>query len=315
MLQRMLMFLIAVTSLSLGTVVAEIVPDFLMDTDPDCRPRPSTDVSPMPDHVRLWIEVLQRPETDYQRMAAESIALAHKKGVSDLDQAVPALETIVTAESSHHAARFAAARALIVINSRSSANKLLESSQMWGSDLKQLVEPALAEWDFQPIRPIWKERLEAVGQQPRRELLLAIRGVQRVRDTSVLPTLRQIVQDFVQPHDYRLAAAAAAGELAESGLEQDAEGLISEKRGVSVINRRCAVRLLRRHASEPARRSLIGLAGDDEPSLAAAALERLNEIDSNLVLPLAGAAMKNADANVRLQGGDCVSETADCRKD
>ena len=302
MLHRILILLIAVTNVFVGTVGAEILPDFLMDTDPDCRPLPPNEVDPMPKHVSLWIEVLNRPEVDYQRMAAESITLAHKKGVPNLGEAIPILEKILVGESSHPAARFAAARALITLNSRDSASKLLEAALQGGSDLRQLVEPALAEWDFAPLRPVWIERLESADKQPRRELLLAMRGIQRVRETSALPTLRKVALDLLRVPDYRLAAAAAAGELAESGLESDAELLILEKRQSSNVNRRCAIHLLRRHSGEAAQRLLIGLAGEAEPSIAAAALERLNEIDSNLVLPLAEAAMRNADANVRLQG-------------
>ena len=302
MLQRTLILLVAIATVFVGTVDAEILPDFLMDTDPDCRPLPPNEVDPMPQHVRLWIEVLNRPEIDYQRMAAESITLAHKKGVPNLGEAIPILEKILDGESSHPAARFAAARALITLDSRDSASKLLEAALRGGSDLRQLVEPALAEWDFAPLRPVWIERLESADKQPRRELLLAMRGIQRVRETSALPTLRKIALDLLRVPDYRLAAAAAAGELAESGLESDAELLILEKRQSSNVNCRCAIHLLRRHSGEAARRLLIGLSGEAEPSIVAAALERLNEIDSNLVLPLAEAAMKNADANVRLEG-------------
>ena len=69
-----------------------------------------------------------------------------------------------------------------------------------------------------------------------------------------------------------------------------------------MIDRLCAVRLLKHHESETARRLLIDLASDTEPSIKAAALVRLNEIDSNLVLPLADSAMKNDDPHVREQG-------------
>jgi HEAT repeat protein len=46
------------------------------------------------------------------------------------------------------------------------------------------------------------------------------------------------------------------------------------------------------------------LAQDPEPAAAAAALERLNAIDSNLVVPLAEQAMRNDDPHVRKQGVD-----------
>jgi hypothetical protein len=61
----------------------------------------------------------------------------------------------------------------------------------------------------------------------------------------------------------------------------------------------CAVHFLKRHSSEQARRLLIELAGEREPSLAAAALRRLNEIDAELVVPLTDEALHSDDPRVR----------------
>ena len=140
---------VAVVFLS-GVSRAEIQTDFLMDSDPKFHPLPPIK-NPIPDHLRLWIEVLARPEIDYQRMAAESIAAAHEKGIPDLIAAVPPLETVLTSPSSHPSARFAAARALIALESRNSSEKLFDVSQKYGSELRQLIEPALAEWNYLPI--------------------------------------------------------------------------------------------------------------------------------------------------------------------
>ncbi len=278
---------------------AEIKPDFLMDSDPEFHRLPPIKV-PMPDHIRLWIEVLGRPEIDYQRMAAESIAVAHQKGIPGLTETIPALETVLTAPSSHPSARFAAARALVVLDSRSSSEKLFEVSQKYGSELRQLIEPALAGWDYRPIRSVWMKRLETRETRPR-ELVLATRGIQRIRETSALSTLEQMTLDVNYPVEIRLEAASAAGELAETGLEADADRLIRETRTSSTINRLCALRLLARHTSETSLKLLAQLATDPEPSVAAAALERLNQIDSMLVLPFVELAIQNNDANVRTQ--------------
>ena len=59
--------------------------------------------------------------------------------------------------------------------------------------------------------------------------------------------------------------------------------LVHDRRMSSLINRLCAVRFLRRHTSEHARKLLIELAVDPEPSLASAALQRLIEINPELV--------------------------------
>ena len=299
MSHQSLIYLIVTLVLFSGVSRAEIKPDFLMDSDPKFD-RLSPVKKSMPEHIRLWIEVLARPEIDYQRMAAESIAFAHQKGIPDLIEAVPALETVLTAESSHPSARYAAARALIVLESRSSSEKLFDVSQKHGSELRQLIEPALAAWDYLPIRSVWKKRLETRETRPQ-DLILATRGIRRVRETSALATLQQMTLNLIQTPEIRLEAASAAGELAETGLEADADRLVQETRTSSTINRHCALRLLARHTSETTLKLLAERATDPEPSVAAAALKRLNQIDSTLVLPFVELALQNKDVNVRTQ--------------
>lgn len=293
-------FITAVAGLFLivpSAIQAQIKPDFLMDTDPELK---------LPDKVKnftrdfadVWTQALERPEVDMQRMTADTVALAHKHGIPDLIQTVPALETILTSPDSHPAARFAAAKALIALDSRSSAEQLLNASQQFGSELRQLVEPVMAEWDYAPAKAIWQSRLNAA--RPRtRDLILALRGIGKIRDTSALPELKDIVLDPLRTADLRLEAAGAAGQLTEQGLETDAAALAASKQPVDLFRRVCAIRLMSRHSSEAARQILGQLAVDTEPSVAAAALHRLNEIDPALVLPFADQSLKNPDPLVR----------------
>jgi len=278
---------------------AEIRPDFLMDTNPDCTPLPPLRSS-MKEHKALWIETLNRPEIDLQRMSAESIAMAREKGITGLNDAIPGLEKILMAESTHPAARFAAARALVVLESRGSAEKLFQASQKYGSELRQLVEPALAQWDFGPIKPIWLKRLDTPTAR-RTDFMLAAQGVAIVQESQALPVLRAMVLDLNQAADIRLEAASASGQLIQTGLDEDAERLSKERRSNAIVNRHCALRLLARHDSDQARRVLTELAQDTEPSIIAASLKRLFEIDPALVLPHTERGLKNADANVRHQ--------------
>ncbi len=275
-----------------------------MDSDPELHlPQPVKEVNPK--LAALWMKALERPETDMQRMAAETIARAHQGGVPDLVQAVPRLEAILRAEGSHPAARFAAARALIVLESRRSSDKLFLASQTYGADLRQLVEPALAAWDNPSAKQVWIERLASAETRPR-ALILAMRGLGEVREQSTLPDLLSIASDQTRNPGVRLEAAAAAGKIAETGLEQDAERFAGNTRTPHFVNQLVAVRLLARHSSEGARQLLIGLASHDEPAVAAAALQRLNDIDSSLVLPLAESAIQNSDPQVRRQGAICM---------
>jgi HEAT repeat protein len=287
-------------TLQAAPLSAEPAPGFLMAGDPEFRALP-----PVKDFKRdfkgIWLLALQRPEADYQRMAAETVARAHQHGIPDLAELAPTLEKILSEPASHPAARYAAARALIVLESRESAPGLLEAGLKYGADLRQLIEPALAQWDFGPARAVWTKRLESAATFPR-DLILALRGLGRVRDATALPTISRIAVDPLRPAHIRLEAAQAAGEMGDSGLESEAEQLAHDRRASQLVNRLCAVRLLVRHSSKDAQNLLVELAGESEPAVVAAALQRLNDIDPELVVPLAEQALQNADPRVREAG-------------
>lgn len=300
MLCRLNLWAALLLTILTARVEAEIPTDFLMNTDPEFQ---SLDLIKVfhRDFKSLWLQALQRPEIDYQRKAAETVARAHEYGIPNLIELVPALETILTKPDTHPSARFAAARALIVLESRNSAPKLLDAGLNHGANLRQLVEPALAAWNFSPARDVWIKRLEAPRTTPQ-DLILALKGLANIRETTALSAISNIALDILKPSYIRLEAAGAAGEIVDAGLEMEAERLVRERRSRPLINRLCAVRLLARHSSEHTRQLLIELAGDKEPSLVAAALRRLNEIAPELVVPLAEQAMQNPDPHVREAG-------------
>ncbi|MEK6261594.1 MAG: HEAT repeat domain-containing protein [Planctomycetota bacterium] len=296
-----LLWLLLLSSLIVPKVArAEIRPEFLMDKDPELRvPEPLKVWSPR--FKQLWLEALSRPEQDMQRMAADTIAKAHEVGLPGMEEAVPVLTKLLTADGSLPATRFAAARALMALKATHAAPSLFEAAQHHDAELRQLIEPALAEWDFQPIRSVWLDRLENRSTRPR-ETVLAIRGLARVNEIKALVGVRKLVLDKLQRPDIRLESATAAGRLADQGLEPDVTRLTNTAQGSSVVDRVCAVRLLARHSNDASQTLLIKMAGDAEPSVASAALARLNEIDPSLVLPLAESALSHPDPHVRQQG-------------
>jgi hypothetical protein len=254
--------LMTLALMTVGPVQAEIQIDFLMDTNPDCSQLAPLRLE-MNEHKQLWFEALARPEIDLQRMSAESIALAKEKGISGLSEAIPSLEKIVVTDSTHPAARFSAARALVALDARGSAETLFQASRKYGSDIRQLVEPALASWDFGPIKSIWMKRLDAPGVRTR-DFMLATRGLGKMREAAALPVLRAIVLDLNLPSDVRLESASAAGQLVDTGFEEDAERLIHEARTNPNVNRHSAIRLLARHSSDDAIKVFHELAADHE---------------------------------------------------
>ena len=291
---------VALLFVSAAEARAGIRADFEMDRDPELRV--PAEVSVFPGRLRpLWFEALQRPEADMQRMAADAIGTGHRAGVPDLTGAIPRLVEILTAAESHPAARLAAARALISLDARDAAPQLAQSAEQFGADLKQIVEPALADWSYEPLRRVWESRLKAPATR-RRDLLLAIDGLSTTGDAPALPALLELVHDPLQTPDARTAAARAAGIIEDQGLEADAERLIAGAPAVPVLNRLCAVRLVARHSAEHSLNLLSQFAVDAEPAVAIVALTRLIEIAPQRVVPIAESAMKNADPLVRQRG-------------
>jgi HEAT repeat protein len=277
----------------------EIRPSFLMFSDPALQV-PASRRLPDAELTALWRQALQRPEVDYQRLAAESITRAHQMGYPGVDVARPELLHVLTEKESHPIAVVAAALALIELNARDAAEPLFQTAQQRGGDVAFRIEPVLAKWRYEPAYSMWRARLGNADAR-RRELLLAVESAALVRDVEALPLLTEIVRAPDRPTDVRQAAARATGVIAESGLESLAAELTAGS-SPPLVNRLCAVALLAQHKSEAVRSQLIGLARDPEPTVAAAALETLLAIDAQLVLPLAEEALQSQDAKVRSGG-------------
>ncbi|MCX7422317.1 MAG: HEAT repeat domain-containing protein [Planctomycetia bacterium] len=284
-----------------NVAVAEIRPEFAMDSDPELTiPNPIKQFSKK--YKSLWLAALARPEADMQRLAAETIAEAHLVGVPEMSDARTTLLKIAAADESHSAARTSAARALIVLETKEASQVLFDASEQHGADLRQVIEPALAHWRFEPIRVVWLKRLD-VKPIRHRELMLAINGLGEAGDKGAVPRLLTLVHDSFRPASARLAAARAVGILQESGLEANAEEL-AKPESASIADRLIAAALLGRHKSDGAQAVLLRLARDKEPSVIAAALIQLNAINHDLVLPLADQAIAHGDVNVRRQGAN-----------
>jgi HEAT repeat protein len=279
----------------------EIRPEFAMDTDP-LLVGPATKWHLQDGLVDLWQQVLQRPEADYQRRAAEAIAEAAEHGLPGLDPVRPQLREIATRETSHAAAVYAAARALIALEDRQSAAALWDAGQRRGQTVRLLVEPALAAWEFAPAASQWRQRLED-PQTGRRDLVLALEGLARLQTADALGGILKIVHSAERPADVRRTAARAAGRLVETGLESEAARLSSLPEA-GVMQRLCAVALLQRHATPAAIEHLERLATDTEPAVAEPALGRLLEVDPQRAVPLAAGAIGRSDPKLRRKGAD-----------
>ncbi|MCS7045725.1 MAG: HEAT repeat domain-containing protein [Gemmataceae bacterium] len=255
----------------------------------------------------LWLKALDRPEADLRVQVAAAVARAHRQGIKGFDQFVAPLTVELERPDQHPAARLAIAEALIALDARQSAPSLFEQAQRHGGDLAELVEPALAKWDFAPMRAIWRERVQRAAAAPKprdlrttRELVLAIQGLATVGEARAADDLRTLVLAATAPGPVRLEAARALGKLRTEGLEKDVADLIADATPRGLVSRLAAVELLQRHQGGETIALLQRLAGDAEGAVAVRAVQRLAALDPTLVLLRTERYFTHAEPGVRL---------------
>jgi HEAT repeat protein len=252
-----------------------------------------------PEKVKgLWLRALERPEVELRSQAADAVATAHRRGMPGLDSMVDPLRAALDRPDQHPAVRLAAARALIALDARTAAPSLWQQAQAGGNDLRDLVERALARWDYEPARATWLDRLRDPATT-HRDLVLAIRALATVRERKAADRLRELALSVREPGPVRLEAARALATLRHDGLEKDAEGLADDASPRGVVPRLAAAALLQEHQAAGAVRLLQRLARDPEPAVAALAAGRLLRIDPGLLLPALKDLLASPDPNVR----------------
>lgn len=265
--------------------------------DPEVQsPTSKTIISPK--FKPVWLEGLRGPEVDLKRQAADTIARAHKMGMPGLADTVGPLMELLDAPDQDSVVQVAAVRALVSLDAREAAPLLFEHAQSDCLDVALLVEPVLANWDYQPIREVWLKRLSA-PRTSRRRLSLAIRGLAAVGEISAAPKLQELCLDPLTAPEVRIEAARALGDIRTEGLENLALPLAVDKSPGGIVDRLVSASLVRNHGGEDASTFLVELAEDPEPSVAAIALERLLQLDPSLIVAIAEEIIANPDANVR----------------
>ena len=278
--------------------VAQPAIDSVMEDDPALA-SPASKIVYTTGLKPLWLKALAGPEADLQREVAEMIARAHRLGFPGMKETAGPLIKALSAEKQRPALRLAIARTLVVLDARTAATPLFELLDEEGLGFAQVVEPALAEWDYRPIRERWMAQISDIKSRRGRQKL-AIRGLGQVRETEAIEPLWKLAENRSVWASLRLEAAAALGRLQESGLTDRAKSLAANKTPRAIVDRLIAGRLLSHHTDEPSRDLLLELAVDSQPTVAAVALGRLLEIDSLLVIPITAELLKSPDANVRM---------------
>jgi HEAT repeat protein len=221
---------------------------------------------------------------------------------------MPGLETTVTPllrtldqPELHSTVRLAVAQALITLNAREAVDSLFRHAQTDGIEMRNLVEPALARWDYGPMRAIWLERLNQSGLSVRSRVL-ALQGLSAVREPKAVPRLRELTLSPATDPIIRLEAARALGAVQTTGLEKEAERLVGEKVFPRDVAQLAAAYLLRKHRSDEAAKVLQRLAVEAGPVASVVALQGLLAYDPRRVMPLMPQVVANPDAGVRMQG-------------
>ena len=250
-----------------------------------------------PTYRSLWMEAIQHPETDLQQEIAAMFERVQRGGYADFAENADVFRKLLD-DSNHPTLKVALASLLISIDDRESADGLFALLKPKQIELSQVVEPALARWDYKPIREVWRSRLGKPGVR-RSHLVLAIEGLMKVRDESAVDRLLEIATDQREESALRIVAARAVGQIRSTGMLSIAQQFSAEVSARGIINRLCAVALLSRHESDEANSLLQQLSLDKEPGVAAGAWRRLLQIDSALAVTQADDCLTNNDPVVR----------------
>lgn len=272
-------------------------------------PLPRYEAKYSPTLVPMWLQALDRPDAETRRVAAGTFAVAAKRGMPGLEPAIEPLRGILR-DDTDPVVRRAAAAALVALDARATTDDLAAAAAHDGLLMQQLVEPALARWDHQAARGVWRARLTDPRCEPSL-LRLAIDALATVADDdSVEPLLLRVLDD-AEAIDTRVAAAEACGLIRPSGLTSAAADLASRRLRPPHLGPLLAVRLLARHDDQPSIEQLTSLVATAEPAVASAAFARLRDIDNDLALPFARGAITSPDAGLRRVGADVLIAQGD----
>jgi HEAT repeat protein len=253
--------------------------------------------------IGLWVKALERPEADLKCRAADAIALAHRRNIKGLEVTIGPLRAALDREDQHPTVRLAVARTLIELDARDAAATLLKQAQAGSSQMRDLVEPALARWDYRPARATWLERLRDPAT-PQRRLIRTTQLLAAVGEEQAGERLLELVRSDQAAAAIRLEAARALGTLRRDGLESDGERLAGASKNLTL--RLAAASLLQSHRSKEAVQLLVRLSEDPEPAVIALAAARLAEIDPDALVSSLPRLLACHDAKVRAVGVDVL---------
>ncbi|MEO8494475.1 MAG: hypothetical protein ABI614_05365 [Planctomycetota bacterium] len=263
-----------------------------------------------PDGLKtIWFQALARPEAELQRMAADTIALAHRASMPGLEEAADRLIVLLQQDQLEPSVRRAAANALVTLDAKQAAKPFAASMTTGSLEILKIVEPALARWDYEPARTIWRQRL-IDPEVERARLQLAIQCLGIVKDAEASSALLGIVKDVNAEVPVRLSAARASAEVNQIDVIAAANDLASAEADQPTASLLAAT-LLAGQVGPEAVSILQRLATVEAVTTSGLALRRLFEIDPTLVYSFSTAAIRSTDVNIRRVGCEALAHRAD----
>ncbi len=270
--------------------------DMVMYRDPEFT-LPGLTIS-FPDQLKpLWMKALKRPESEIVQVAADTIAIAHQKGMPGLADTAPTLIGLLEQPGQSPAVIRAAVHALVAMEAREAEDVLWKLARQGDIDLARLIEPALAAWNYAPARDQWLLRLQDPAVRPA-SLRLAIDGLATMGEAAAGDELLRLALRPHAPAPVRLASARAAIAVGRSDLVPEAKRLWSS-RDRDPLAAILAATLLGNDSGPEALDQLRQLAVSPDATAAALAMQRLLDIGPTHLLDLTPDALRHTDVEIR----------------
>ena len=259
--------------------------------------------------IDLWVRALDMPNAEMKCVTAQSIALAHKRGIKGLEVAIPKLQEELNRAGSDRTARLAIAHSLIALDAKQTADSLFRLLSSDDSELHELIEPALMKWNCQPMRSVCAGEVAVRSAISSPTCCLPFGDWARSGKRKRFPRsgnwlFRQLCQHLF---DSRQRGHSVRSK--HRVWRRKPHWLMADTSSGGTRQLIAAI-LLREHRGEEAVRLLQTLGMSPEPTVAAVALTRLFQIDYKLVIPILEKVLASTDANVRSVGVSVLFQQA-----
>lgn len=244
--------------------------------------------------VPLWERML-REGTDLElvEVAAVSLARVAELRLANIQSAEKSLQTLAQ-NSENQRIRYAAAVALAMGNSQSSASMLVKLADA-GTDAQRIrIEPALIRWKSLAALELWSVRL-ADASTTNASFELAVEGLAAINHVEAVDSLLRITVDSAISYTKRMAAAKASALLSADQSFAASETLSNG----DVQERLLALALLNTEKPESKIKSAT-MCADASDAVASVAWQQVFQRNSELLQNHLETGRKHRDAQVRM---------------